>query len=52
MNFANIQKRFDDQGKLLDQNYVRRVDKFLNELVWMARVLRYGRENIPEPKTN
>jgi hypothetical protein len=22
------------------------VDKFLNELIWMARVLRHGRENI------
>ena len=42
---------FDDQGNLLDQNYVRRVDKFLDELIWMARVLRYGRENIPEVKT-
>jgi NAD(P)H-dependent FMN reductase len=52
INFANIQRLFDEQGKLLDQNYVRRVDKFLNELVWMARVLRYGRENIPERKTN
>jgi NAD(P)H-dependent FMN reductase len=52
VNFANMQRLFDEHGKLLDQNYVRRVDKFLNELVWMARVLRYGRENIPEPKTN
>jgi NAD(P)H-dependent FMN reductase len=52
VNFANIQRLFDNEGKLLDQNYVRRVDKFLDELVWMARVLRYGRENIPEPKTN
>jgi hypothetical protein len=36
---------------LLDQSYVRRLAKFLNELIWMARVLRYGRENIPEVKT-
>jgi hypothetical protein len=35
---------------LLDQNYVRRLDKFLNELIWMASVLRYGRESIPEVK--
>jgi hypothetical protein len=26
------------------------IDKFLNELIWMARVLRYGRESIPEVK--
>jgi NAD(P)H-dependent FMN reductase len=48
VNFGNVAKIFDDQGYLLDQNYVRRLDKFLNELVWMARVLRHGRENIPE----
>ena len=48
VNFGNVAKIFDDQGNLLDQNYVRRLDKFLNELVWMARVLRHGRENIPE----
>jgi hypothetical protein len=31
---------------LLDENFVRRVDMFLNELIWMSRVLRHGRENI------
>jgi NAD(P)H-dependent FMN reductase len=46
VNFGNVQKLFDQQGKLLDQEYIRRIDKFLNELVWMARVLRHGRENI------
>jgi NAD(P)H-dependent FMN reductase len=48
VNFGSVAKIFDDQGNLLDQNYVRRLDKFLDELVWMARVLRHGRENIPE----
>jgi NAD(P)H-dependent FMN reductase len=47
VNFGNVQKLFDQHGDLLDQNYVRRLDKFLNELIWVARVLRYGRENIP-----
>jgi NAD(P)H-dependent FMN reductase len=50
VNFGNVQKLFDEQGNLLDQSYVRRLDRFLNELIWMARVLRYGRENIPEVK--
>jgi NAD(P)H-dependent FMN reductase len=45
VNFAKVQDLFDEQGKLLDQHYVRRVEKFLNELIWMARVLRSGREN-------
>ena len=46
VNFGTIGKIFDEQGNLLDPNYVRRVDKFLDELIWMARVLRHGRDNI------
>ena len=45
-NFSNVQKLFDEKGNLLDQSYIRRMDKFLKELVWMARTLRFGRENI------
>jgi NAD(P)H-dependent FMN reductase len=46
-NFANVQKLFDDKGAILDQSYVRRIEKFARELIWMAKVLRYGRENVP-----
>src|ERR1700730_14347352 len=46
VNFGKIGTLFDERGNLLDQNVIRRVDKFLDELIWMARVLRYGRENI------
>src|SRR5205085_4309865 len=46
VNFGKIGSLFDDRGNLLDENFVRRVDGFLNELIWMARVLRHGRENI------
>src|SRR5216110_3282521 len=46
VNFGNVAKIFGEDGKLRDQTYVRRVHKFLNELIWMARVLRHGRENI------
>ena len=45
-NFSGAQKLFDDSGKILDDSYVRRLDKFLKELIWMARTLRHGRENI------
>jgi NAD(P)H-dependent FMN reductase len=45
-NFSGAQKLFDASGNLLDQSYVKRIDKFLGELIWMSRVLRYGRENI------
>jgi hypothetical protein len=41
-----VQKAFDDNGKLLDDSYIRRIDKFLQELIWMAKTLRRGREQI------
>jgi NAD(P)H-dependent FMN reductase len=46
VNFSNVQKAFDSDGALLDQGYIRRIDKFLKELIWMARTMRYGREQI------
>ncbi len=46
VNFGSIGKVFDVNGRLLDQAFVGRTDKFLNELIWMAKVLRHGRENI------
>jgi len=33
--------------KITDPAYAGRVEKFLNELVWMSRALRHARENIP-----
>jgi len=45
-NFSGAQKLFDADGKILDNAYVRRIDKFLGELIWMSKVLRYGRENV------
>jgi NAD(P)H-dependent FMN reductase len=46
VNFGNVGKLFDEAGRLQDQSFVRRVGKFLDELIWMARVLKHGRENI------
>ena len=45
-NFSGAQKLFDVDGQILDTAYVARTDKFLKELIWMARVLRYGREHV------
>jgi len=47
VQFGRVHKVFDDSGKLLDQAFVRRTAKFLDELIWMATVLRWGRENVP-----
>ena len=46
VNVGSVGKVFDQDGALLDEAFVRRTDKFLTELVWMAGTLRYGRENI------
>jgi NAD(P)H-dependent FMN reductase len=46
-NFSGAHKLFDESGALLDQSYVRRIDQFLKELIWMAKILRHGRENVP-----
>lgn len=46
VNFSSVGKSFDAQGALTDTSYIRRIDKFLSELVWMAKTLRYGREHV------
>ena len=46
VNFGRVGTLFDEQGNLIDQSYLERVSKFLNELIWMASVLRHGREKI------
>ncbi len=46
-NFSGAQNLFDETGKLLDEaTQVKRLDKFLRELIWMSKVLRHGRENV------
>ncbi len=46
VNFTNVGRTFDSAGTLLDASFVPRIDKFLKELIWMAKTLRYGREQI------
>jgi NAD(P)H-dependent FMN reductase len=45
-NFSNIKNVFDEAGNLKEQAYIRRIDKFLKELIWMSEVLRYGRTSV------
>ena len=47
VNFGNVGKIFGEDGELLDEGFVRRTAKFLDEFIWMAQVLRHGRENVP-----
>lgn len=46
LNFPAVEKKFDEQGALLDPAYEKRVKDFLDELVWMSTVLKWGRENL------
>ena len=46
VHFATVQNVFDESGVLREPAYLPRIDKFLKELVWMARTLRHGREHI------
>jgi NAD(P)H-dependent FMN reductase len=47
VNFSSVRDAFGEDGELKEQKFVGRVAGFLNELVWMAKVLRHGRDNIP-----
>ena len=46
VNFSSVQNVFDPKGLLVDQSYIRRIDKFLKELIWMSTTLRHGRESV------
>jgi len=48
VNFSSVGKAFDEEGNLVETAYVKRTANFIDELVWMAQVLRHGRENVPQ----
>lgn len=49
LNLTRSYQQFDDDGRMKDPApWLPRVEKFLNELVWMAKVLRHGRERVPQ----
>lgn len=46
VHFPRVQNLFDEEGRLLDEAYRERVARTYRELIWMGRVLRWGREHI------
>ncbi len=46
VTFGNAGSVFEPDGRLRDEAFVPRAAKFLAELTWMAKTLRYGRENV------
>ena len=47
MQFPRVQDLFDDNGTLLNEAYRDYVKGAWTELIWMAKVLKHGRENEP-----
>jgi NAD(P)H-dependent FMN reductase len=46
-NFSGARDFIDENGNIRDRaTHEKRINKFLSELIWMSKVLRYGRENI------
>lgn len=46
VHFPFVSKLFDDQGNLQEKDYIKRVKKSLDELIWMAKTLKHGRESL------
>lgn len=47
LNFPSVASKFDNDGNLIDPAYDNRIKAFLDELVWMASTLRWGRNKVP-----
>jgi len=44
--FPQVQKLFDEKGDIIDKGYIKRIQRGYEELIWMAKVLKWGRENV------
>jgi NAD(P)H-dependent FMN reductase len=44
--FPQVQNLFDEKGEIIDQAYVKRIHRGYTELIWMAKALQWGRENV------
>ena len=47
LHFPRVQDIFDEDGKLFDDAYIERTKKSYAELIWMAKVLKQGRDTLP-----
>lgn len=47
LHFPKVSTIFNEMGEPKDDATHKRTDSFLTELIWMAKVLRWGRENLP-----
>ena len=47
MIFPNIKTFFDEAGNPKEEKYLTMGEDFIEELVWMAKTLKWGRNNLP-----
>lgn len=52
MQFPRVQDLFDENGELLNENYREYIKGAWIELIWMTKVLKAGRENVPSKYHN
>ena len=46
INVGSVGKVFAEDGRLIDEAFIRRSDRFIRELIWMSKTLQYGREHV------
>ena len=47
LNISNVNEIVDAAGQIIDQApYIRRFNRFMQELIWLTRTLKYGREQL------
>lgn len=47
LRFPKIDQLFDQEGKITDSKYEKRVRDTLTELLWLSETLKWGRKNLP-----
>jgi len=45
LQFPSVGKLFDENGKIVNEKYYSRIQKMLEEMIWMGKTMKYGREN-------
>jgi len=43
---SSVKTMFNEDGELQDDKFNERIDKFMDDLLWNARTLKWGRENL------
>lgn len=44
--FPEAQNLFDEKGNIKDKSYIKRIERGYTELIWMAKALKWGRDNL------